>query len=133
MSCTLDSINASLATSPYLQPLLATSLALVLRANSTHSKDIHIKTFTTIQALFSRLPSETSFDDPEIKKSLESLFFDPRYEGLPEAMRLKRAEALVAVTKVKGCEWVVEKVKPEVEGGERSAVVRGVLSKVGKE
>lgn len=45
---------------------------------------------------------------------------------------MKRAEALVAVGKIKECAWVVEMVKPEVDGGERSAFVRGVLGKVGK-
>ena len=58
--------------------------------------------------------------------------FEPRFEGLPEAMRMKRAEALVAVGRVRGCEWILEKIKPEVDGGERSALVRNMLAKVGK-
>lgn len=60
------------------------------------------------------------------------MLFDPSFEGLPEAIRMKRAEALVAIGKVKGCDWVVEKVKPEVGGAERSAVVRAILAKVGR-
>jgi proteasome component ECM29 len=64
---------------------------------------------------------------------LGKLLFEPTYEGLPEAMRMKRAEALVVITKVESCKWVVERVRPEVEGGERSGVVRGVLARVGKE
>ena len=48
-------------------------------------------------------------------------------------MRLKRAEALVVVARVGGCGWVGEMVRGEVEGGERSVVVRGVLGRVGKE
>jgi proteasome component ECM29 len=48
-------------------------------------------------------------------------------------MRQKRAEALVQIGKVKGCDWVAEKVKPEAEGGERSPVVRAILNKVGKQ
>jgi proteasome component ECM29 len=74
----------------------------------------------------------TSIADAKVKEPLEKLLFDATFEGLPEAMRMKRAEALVVIGKVKGCEWVVEKVRSEVEGGERSAVVRGVLGKVGK-
>lgn len=45
---------------------------------------------------------------------------------------MKRAEALVVVAKTRGCEWVGEKVRGEIEG-ERSGGVRGVLGKVGKE
>lgn len=45
---------------------------------------------------------------------------------------MKRADALVQVAKVKSCDWVIDKVKPEIEGAERSAVVRGSLGKVGK-
>lgn len=70
--------------------------------------------------------------DLKIKTALEKLLFDTSFEGLPEAMRMKRADALVAVGKSKDCGWVAEKVRPEVEGGERSAFVRGVLAKVGK-
>lgn len=47
-------------------------------------------------------------------------------------MRLKRAEALVVLGKVKALGWLTEKVSPEINGGERSAAVRTVLAKVGK-
>jgi proteasome component ECM29 len=63
---------------------------------------------------------------------LEKLLFDVSFEGLPEAMRMKRAEALVDVAKVGGCGWIIDRAKPEVEGGERSPGVRSVLGKVGK-
>jgi proteasome component ECM29 len=71
-------------------------------------------------------------DDAKARDALEKLLLEPTYEGLPEAMRVKRAEALVVVARVKGCEWVGESVEKEVDG-ERSPVVRGVLAKVGKE
>lgn len=89
--------------------------------------------FTSIQSLFERLPADTPLDDGQAKNNLEKLLFDPTFEGLPEAMRMKRAEALVEIGKVKSCVWIVEKVRAEVEGGERSALVRGVLGKIGKE
>jgi proteasome component ECM29 len=71
--------------------------------------------------------------DSKAKSTLEKILFEPTYEGLPEAMRLKRAEALVAVGKVQGCEWVAEKARPEAEGTERSVAVREILAKIGKE
>lgn len=75
-------------------------------------------------------------NDAKAKESLENLLFDASFEGLPEAMRMKRAEAMVEIAKLGGVEkwtWLVEKVRPEAEGGERSVGVRGVLGKVGKE
>lgn len=70
--------------------------------------------------------------DDKAKGALEKLMFDPSFEGLPEAMRSKRAEALVVIARVNGCSWVADKVKPEADGAERSPVVRGILAKVGK-
>lgn len=93
---------------------------------------MHLTTFTSLKDLFESLPADQPFKEQGIKQALEKILFDTSFEGLPEAMRMKRAEALVAVGKVKECEWVVEKVRPEFEGGERSAFVRGVLGKVGK-
>ena len=107
-------------------------LSLVVKANSTHAKDVHLKTFTSLHSLFERVPTDLILADPQIKTALEKLLFDTTFEGLPEAMRMKRADALVAVGKIKDCGWILEKVKSEVEGGERSAVVRSVLAKVGK-
>jgi len=133
VSCTLDCINPSLLSAADLSTRLATLLALVVQANSTHAKNVYLQTFTSVQALFERFPAGISVSDPKTKQALENLFFDPSYEGLSEAMRMKRAEALVAVSKVSGCEWVVERVRVEVEGGERSPVVRAVLAKAGKE
>lgn len=78
------------------------------------------------------MPPELSITDPQAKGALEKSLFDPSFEGLPEAMRMKRADALVSVSKVTGCKWVSEKVKPEIEGMERSASVRTTLAKVGK-
>jgi proteasome component ECM29 len=94
---------------------------------------VHLTTFTALHALFERLPADVPLADPKAKEALEKLLFEPTYEGLPEAMRMKRAEALVVIAKVQSCKWVVERVRPEIEGGERSPVVRGVLGKVGKE
>ncbi|KAL5384824.1 hypothetical protein PMIN06_010167 [Paraphaeosphaeria minitans] len=124
--------NTSLLSPQALATHLSTLLPLVIKANTTRAKDIHLKTFTALHALFERLPSGTAVTE-KAKEDLEKLMFDARFEGLPEAMRMKRAEALVAIAKVGGCGWIVDKVKPEVEGGERSPVVRGVLAKVGKE
>ncbi|KAJ4344658.1 proteasome component M29 [Didymosphaeria variabile] len=124
--------NTTLLSTQALTAHLSTLLPLIVKANSTRAKDIHLKTFTSLQALFERLPSDITVNE-EAKEALEKLLFDPSFEGLPEAMRVKRAEALIVVAKVGGCRWVADKVKPEVDGGERSAVVRGVLAKVGKE
>ncbi|KAL1595663.1 proteasome component M29 [Paraconiothyrium brasiliense] len=124
--------NTALLTPQALNTHLSTLLPLIVKANSTHAKDIHVTTFTSLQALFERLPTDVMVND-QAKEALEKLLFDPSFEGLPEAMRMKRAEALVIVAKVGGCGWVGGKVKPEVGGGERSAVVRGVLAKVGKQ
>lgn len=107
---------------------------------------MHLTTFTSLHALFSRLAKTTSSadisrllaNDGKAKDNLEKLLFDASFEGLPEAMRMKRAEAMVEIAKSGGgagggeWAWLVEKVRPEVEGSERSVGVRGVLGKVGK-
>ena len=82
--------------------------------------------------MFEHVPDGLSLGDSKAKAALEKILFEPTYEGLPEAMRMKRAEALVAVGKIKGCEWVAEKVRPEIEGTERSPAVKGILAKIGK-
>jgi proteasome component ECM29 len=137
---TLSACVAALTLSPSITLLspqalsahLSTLLPLVVKANSTHAKDIHLKTFTSLQSLFERLPTDIAIST-QAKEALEKLMFDPSFEGFPEAMRLKRAEALTAVGSASGCGWIAEKVKAEVDGGERSPVVRAVLAKVGKE
>lgn len=123
--------NTELIKPQALSALLSTLLPLVAKANTTRAKDIHLTTFTSLHALFERLPAGTTIEE-KAKVTLEKLLFDPSFEGLPEAMRTKRAEALVSLSKLEGCEWVSDRVKPEVDGGERSAVVRGLLSKIGK-
>lgn len=123
--------NSELLEPQALSTLLSTLLPLLVKANTTRAKDIHLATFISLHALFERLPAGIMIEE-KAKVAPEKLFFDPSFEGLPEAMRMKRAEALVSLSKLGGCEWVVEKVNPEVEGGERSIVVRGVLSKIGK-
>jgi proteasome component ECM29 len=124
--------NTTILSPQALSAHLSTLLPLIVKANSTHAKDIHLKTFTSLHSLFERLPTETSIDE-KAKGALEKLMFDPSFEGLPEAMRMKRAEALVVVGKASGSGWVAEKVKAEVDGGERSPVVRAVLAKIGKQ
>jgi proteasome component ECM29 len=104
---------------------------LIVKANSTHAKDVNLTTFNSLQGLFERVPADITSGLDE-KATLEKLLFDQTFEGLPEAMRQKRAEALVALAKIKGTEWVVERIRPEIEGGERSPQVRGTLEKVGK-
>lgn len=94
---------------------------------------MHLTAFTSLHALFKRLPADLPLTDAKAKDALGKLLFEPTYEGLPEAMRMKRAEALVVIANVQSCRWVVERLGAEVEGGERSPVVRGVLTKVGKE
>lgn len=125
------SFNTTLLSGQSLSTHLSTILSLIVKANKPRAKNIHLTTFTSLNELFERLHTSTAIDTRS-KEALEKLLFDPSFEGLPEAMRMKRAEALVVIAKVTGCEWVSEKVKPEVEGGERSPVVRGVLAKVGK-
>jgi proteasome component ECM29 len=133
VACLLDAPNTTKLSAAELATRLSSIFPLVVKANSTHAKDVHLKTFTSLTSLFDPVPADLEITDAQAKTALEKILFDPSFEGLPEAMRVKRAEALVAVGKLKGCGWVAEKVKPEVEGGERSALVRGVLAKVGKE
>jgi proteasome component ECM29 len=132
VSALLDSLNVTKLSSTDLSARLTNVLPLVIKANSTHAKTIHLQTFKSLKSMFDRVPAVTDLSNGDIKTSLETLLFDASFEGLPEAMRTKRAETLVAIAKVNGCKWVVEKVKPEVDGGERSSVVRGTLAKVGK-
>ena len=131
ITATLLSLNPTSGSS--FSARLTTALNLAVRANSTHAKDVRLKTFTTLQTLFENIPDDVVLAKPEVKNGLERLLFDATFEGLPEAMRVKRAEALVTIAKVKGCTWIADKVRPEVEGVESSPVVRGVLAKVGKE
>lgn len=105
---------------------------MLLRANSTHARDIHLATFTSLQSLFERLPLDTPLSDAKAKDALQALLFDPSFEGLPEAMRVKRAEALVNIAKFKDCGSILTAVKSEADGGERSPAVRSILAKVGK-
>jgi proteasome component ECM29 len=108
-------------------------LPRAIKINSTHARDVHLATFTSLHSLFDRVPSDLPLQDAKVKEALEKLLFDATFEGLPEAMRQKRAEALVAIGKVKELSvWVAERAKVEAEGGERSAGVRAVLAKAGK-
>lgn len=129
----MDAPNPDKLSLTELSSRLASIFPLALKANSTHAKDVHLTTFNAVISLFERLPTDLPVLEPKTKEVLEGLLFDVSFEGLPEAMRMKRADALVAVGKVKGFQWIAEKVKPEVEGSERSAGVRAVLAKAGKE
>jgi proteasome component ECM29 len=126
-----SSPNPTLLSGQALSKHLSVLLSLLVKANSTHAKDVHLTTFTSLHTLFESMSTDITIE-AKGKEALEKLLFDPSFEGLPEAMRTKRAETLVVASKIGGCEWISEKVKPEVEGGERSPVVRGVLAKVGK-
>jgi proteasome component ECM29 len=128
----LNSPNPAKLSAANLSERLASSLLpLVVKANSTHAKDVHLMTFTSISSVFEHAPEGLSLGDTQAKTALEKILFEPTYEGLPEAMRLKRAEALVAVARIHGCEWVAEKARPEMEGTERSAAVKGILAQIG--
>lgn len=132
ISALLSSPNPAKLSTMELKTRLSSILPLVVRTNSTHAKDVHLTTFNEVKGLFERLPTGLDLQDTVAKTALEKILFDATFEGLPEAMRMRRAEALVAVGKVGGCGWVVERVAPEVEGSERSVGVRNVLAKVGK-
>jgi proteasome component ECM29 len=132
VSALFDAPNCSKLSSADLSKRITSMLPLVLRANAEHAKDVHLTTFRSVQAVFERLPTDLVLD-AKAKELLEKILFDSTYEGLPEAMRVKRAEALIKVAKVDSCKWIVDSVKPQVEGAERSPVVRGILAKVGKE
>jgi proteasome component ECM29 len=128
----LNSPNpAKLSAATFSQRLADSIFPLVVKANSTHAKDVHLTTFTAISSLFEHTPEDLSLESDKVRNTLEKILFEPTYEGLPEAMRLKRAEALVAVGGVRGCEWVTEKVRPEIGSTERSAAVKKVLAKIG--
>jgi proteasome component ECM29 len=91
---------------------------------------VHLTTFISLQELCSRLPPDFYAGNPGLKQSFEALLFDPAYEGLPEAMRIKRGETLCAMATVKGCEWVYDKIQMEIAQVEKSPVVIGVLEKI---
>lgn len=129
----LESPNQAKLTPPDLCRRLVSILPLVVKANSNHAKEIRLTTFTSIQSFFEHVPADLSLENAQAKATLEKLLFNPSFEGLPEAMRMKRAEALAAVAKVKGCQWIIEMVKAEVCGGrEKSSGVRSVLATVGE-
>ncbi|ORY12152.1 proteasome stabiliser-domain-containing protein [Clohesyomyces aquaticus] len=129
----LSSPNTTRLSPSDLSTRLSTTLPLVARATSSHEKTTHLTSFTSLAALFAKVPKDTKLDKAEAKSALEKILFDPSFEGLPEVMRIKRVEALIEIGKVADCGWVVDMVKPEVEGKERSKGVRDVLAKVGKE
>ncbi|KAF2749465.1 ARM repeat-containing protein [Sporormia fimetaria CBS 119925] len=133
VSVLCDSLNLLQVSTMESSTNLEDVLPMIVKANSTHAKDVHLATFTAVGELFERVYRHGVVIWEKAKAALEKIFFDPSFEGLPEAMRMKRGEALVKVSKCVGCEWVVERVKPEVEGGERSPVVRGVLGKIEKQ
>ncbi|KAF2280667.1 ARM repeat-containing protein [Westerdykella ornata] len=132
---TLSACVSSLLSS--LHPLLTSSsfssafgdtLPLILRANSIHAKNIHLTTFTSLHALFLAAASDLSLAiEPEAKAAFEKILFDPTYEGLPETMRVTRAQALIAIGRIRGCKWAAERAAEEMNG-ERSLVVKGVLA-----
>ncbi|KAK8218585.1 proteasome stabiliser-domain-containing protein [Phyllosticta capitalensis] len=122
-----------LPTAAELTPALLRSLSLVARINTLHSAQIHVAVFDNLPPLF-ELCASSPVDKVALRDVLKTLLFDPRYEGLSEAQRLKRAEAIVSVAKWLGAEegaWVRELVQQELGSGvERSGDVKKVLSKV---
>lgn len=128
----LSSPNESKLSPSQLTECLSSIFPLVVKANSTHAKDVHVTTFSSLHTLFEHMPSNLTLNE-DAKVALDKLLFNAGFEGLPEAMRMKRAEAIVVICRATSCMWIVEKVRPEVEGAERAALVRAVLAKAGKE
>lgn len=108
-------------------------LALAAQASSTHSRPVHLAAFESLKTLFDRLASvpDLELDSPDLDRSLSKLLFDPSFEGLSEAIRLKCAQAIVAVSKIEGVE-LKERVESEM-AREKSPVVRKELEKAGVE
>ncbi|KAK7521973.1 proteasome stabiliser-domain-containing protein [Phyllosticta citriasiana] len=121
-----------LPTSDELTPAILRALSNTARLNNLHSPSIHVAVFENLCLLF-EICGTADVDKAALRDVLQKLLFDPRYEGLSEARRLKRAEAIVSAAKWLGDEsaWVKEMVGRELAGGsERSGDVKAVLAKV---
>lgn len=94
--------------------------------------------FEAVQSLFDRIFTQeptgsfSTGNEVQLKEVLESLLFDARYDGLSEAMRVKRAQAILAVAKLPERGFarglLGGKLGAEIES-ERSPVVRAELEK----
>ncbi|KAK7542415.1 proteasome stabiliser-domain-containing protein [Phyllosticta citribraziliensis] len=123
---------AYLPTADQLTPTILRALSLTARLNTLHSPPIHVAVFENL-GLLVEICGASDIDKSALRDVLQKLLFDPRYEGLSEAQRLKRAEAIVKVAKWLGDEgaWVKEMVGRELGSGtERSGDVKAVLAKV---
>ncbi|OCK83918.1 hypothetical protein K432DRAFT_379061 [Lepidopterella palustris CBS 459.81] len=127
-----DSINPKILQGDALTKALTEALSLAATAASTHSRPVHLAAFEALKSLFDRLAPDAglALSSPQLHASLQKLLFDSRFEGLSEAVRLKRAQAVVSLARCEGAGWARELVRGEVEGrAEKSAVVRGELGK----
>ncbi|KAH7062064.1 proteasome stabiliser-domain-containing protein [Macrophomina phaseolina] len=132
------SINPKLLQDTALSGAALRALSLVRKINTLPSNAIHVATFEALQSLFDRVFAQeptgsfSTGNEMQLKDVLEALLFDDRYDGLSEAMRIKRAQAMHALAKLPergfARSLLVGRLGKEIEQ-ERSPVVRAELEK----
>lgn len=103
---------------------------LAIQANTAFSPTLQIATFDSLKELFAKLSAAQT--DAVVADKLVKLLFDPRSEGLSEAIRLKKAQAITAAAAYRENEKIkktlVACVAKEIST-ERSDVVKAELQK----
>ncbi|KAJ9645236.1 proteasome component M29 [Coniosporium tulheliwenetii] len=113
---------------------LPRALQLVASANSVRSNDVQLALFEALLKMFQRLgkdhPGFREHVSPQARITLASLIFDPRYNDLSEALRLKRSRMIGAAAEVAGLVQPVlkERLPGEIES-EKSLLVRQELER----
>lgn len=116
---------------------LPRALQLAASANSVRSNNVQLALFEALLKMFERLvkdhPGFGQHVPAQVGTSLVSLIFDPRYNDLSEALRLKRSRMIVAVAQVAGLvqSALRERLPGEIES-EKSPPVRQELERAYK-
>ncbi|KAL1638553.1 proteasome component M29 [Diplodia intermedia] len=132
------SINPKLLQDTALSGAALRFLDQARKLNTLPSNTIHVAVFEALQSLFDRVYTQeptgsfSTGNEAQLKEALDALLFNARYDGLSEAMRVKRAQAIHALAKLPERGFarglLVGKLGPEIES-ERSPVVRAELEK----
>lgn len=118
------SVNPTVAPGPNLQEALTKAMDAVA-SMPNRSAGVRRALYPSMARTFDRLPKAAGEVPRFDVRSLKQLLFGEAVEVEVEAVRLLRAEAIVAVTRAAG--WLAEEVKSEVAAvkrGERSAAVQ---------
>lgn len=116
---------------------LPRALHLVASANSVRSNDVQLALFEALSKMSQRLgkghPGFGEHVPAQVGTTLMSLIFDPRYNDLSEALRLKRSRMIGVVAEVAGLvQPVLRERLPGEIGSEKSLLVRQELERVYK-